>query len=312
MQSFPPVRPASIVTPGPAIVLAAALLALAGCASSPGPSGTSAAPKAIAPADCPDDANIALQVNQYLAMLPIPNPPPSLSIDGATCSARKFVQALSAKQGRVVGYKAGLTTTAMQQRFNVASPLRGVLLEKMLVKDGDTVPAKFGAVPFVESDLIVEVGSAAINDAKTPAEVLASLRAVIPFIELPDRLFTNPNELTAAALIAGNVGARMGVLGQPVPVRNDAAFAAALRDMSIRMVDGAGKVSVGKGSDILGDPLNAVLFIAADLKKHGMALKPGDLLSLGGFGVGAAAPGQSARVTYEGLPGNPSVTVKFQ
>jgi 2-keto-4-pentenoate hydratase len=294
-------RPLSPMLPA-AATAAAFVMALAGCASSSGG----------APADCPDDANIALQVNQYLAMLPLPNPPASLSIDGATCSARKFVEALSAKQGRVVGYKAGLTTTAMQQRFNVSQPLRGVLLEKMLVRDGATVPVKFGAVPFVESDLVVEVGSAAINDAKTPAEVLASLRAVIPFIELPDRLFTNPNQLTAAALIAGNVGARLGVLGQPVPVRNDAAFAAALRDMTVRMVDATGKESVGKGSDILGDPLNAVLFIAADLKKHGMALKPGDLLSLGGFGVGAAAAGQTARVTYEGLPGNPSVSVKFQ
>ncbi len=291
---------------------ATAALVLAACASQGTAPTATSPPKAIAPADCPDDANIALQVNQYLAMLPMPNPPPTLSIDGATCSARKFVDALSARQGRVVGYKAGLTTAAMQQRFGVSQPLRGVLLEKMLVKDGATVPAKFGAIPFVESDLVVEVGSAAINDAKTPAEVLASLRAVIPFIELPDRLFSGTAPPTAAGLIAGNVGARLGVLGQPIPVRNDAAFAAALRDMSVRMVDATGKVSVGKGSDILGDPLNAVLFIAGDLKKHGRALKPGDLLSLGGFGVGAVAPGQSARVTYEGLPGNPTVTVNFQ
>ncbi len=233
-------------------------------------------------------------------------------MEGAACNATKFVAALAAQQGaKVVGYKAGLTTAAIQQRFGVSHPLRGTLLDKMMLQSGATVPAKFGAIPFMESDLVVEVGSVAINSAVTPQQALASLRAVYPFIELPDRMFSSP-QVTAAAIMAGNVGARLGVLGAPIQVRQDAAFADALKNMTVRMVDASGKEHVGKGSDILGDPMNAVLWLVSDLKKQGIALKPGDLLSLGGYGAGVVAAGKSAQVTYEGLPGNPSVTVNFR
>jgi 2-keto-4-pentenoate hydratase len=111
-----------------------------------------------------------------------------------------------------------------------------------------------------------------------------------------------------------NVGARLGVLGAPVPVRNDAAFADALRTMTVRGVDGTGKEhGAAPGSAILDHPLNAVIWLAADLKRAGITLKPGDLLSLGSFSPALpVTAGSTLRVTYEGLPGNPSVQVKFK
>jgi 2-keto-4-pentenoate hydratase len=287
-------------TPAWAALAVAALLA--GCASAP--------PDAPG---CPTAAETQERVRLYLARQPLPNPPPTLTTEAATCGVRKFVAALSATQGPVVGYKAGLTNPAVQQRFGLTAPLKGTLLQAMLLKDGAEVPAQFGARPFLEPDLVVEVGSAAIHDAQTPEQVLPHLRAVIPFIELPDTLVADPSKINAPTLILINVGARLGVLGAPIPVRNDPAFAAALRDMTVRTVDGTGKeLAAAKGAAILGHPLHAVIWLAAELKKEGITLKPGDLLSLGAFGMGPAAAGQTVRVTYEGLPGNPQVAVRFK
>lgn len=285
---------------------AALLLALVGgCASAP--------PTPPDPPTCPTAADIADKVQRFQALQQVPNPPAGLTMDGAACGARKFVAALVPTQGKVVGYKAGLTNPAVQQRFGINTPLRGTLLQNMLLKDGAEVPARFGARPFLEPDLVVEVGSSAIHDATTPLQALASLRAVIPFIELADTLVEDPTKITAATLIANNVGARLGVLGTPIPVRADAAFADALRDMTVRAVDGNGKeLGAAKGAAILGHPLNAVLWIAADLKKDGITLQPGDLLSLGAFGSTTAEPGKTVRVTYEGLPGSAPVSVRFK
>jgi 2-keto-4-pentenoate hydratase len=182
----------------------------------------------------------------------------------------------------------------------------------MLLKDGAEVPAAFGARPFVEPDLVVEVGSSAIHDARTAQEVLASLRAVIPFIELADLLVADPSKITGPGIAVNNVGARLGVLGTPIPARTDAAFADALRQMTVRTVDADGtSLASAPGAAILGDPLNAVIWLAADLKKDGITLRPGDLLSLGAFGNLQPQPGRALRVVYEGLPGNPSVQVRF-
>lgn len=283
-------------------VLLLCLAALAGCATAP--------PE---PPTCPTQAETADRAQRYVALRQVPNPPPTLTMEGAVCGAAKFMAALEPTHGKVVGYKAGLTNPQVQQRFGISSPLRGTLLEKMLLPDNAEVPAKFGARPFLEPDLVVEVRSAAVHEAKTPQEVLAHLSAVVPFIELPDTLVEEPAKINAPTLVLINVGARLGVLGAKVPVRNDAAFADALRDMTVTTVDGTGKTLVqAKGTAILGHPLNAVIWLAAELKKNGITLKPGDLLSLGAFGAGPVAAGTSVRVTYEGLPGNPSVSVRFK
>jgi 2-keto-4-pentenoate hydratase len=93
--------------------MAAAALLLVGCASVP--------PE---PATCPSDAEVAAKVQAFVALQPLADSAPGLTMDGAACGARKFVAGLTATQGKVVGYKAGLTTAAVQQRFGVNVPIR--------------------------------------------------------------------------------------------------------------------------------------------------------------------------------------------
>lgn len=263
---------------------------------------------------CPSQALVAQAASRYLALQPETNPPAEWSPAAAACGQAKFVQSLQPAMGPVVGWKAGLTNAAMQQRFGVNQPVRGTLLQSMMLEDGAQVPAKFGVRPFLEADLLVEVASPAIHEATTPLEVLRSLRAVIPFIELPDVNLADPSRVNGAAITWINVGARFGVRGAPIAVRADAEYVAALRSMRVRVTDGSGReLDAAQGDVILGHPLNAVLWLAADLKRSGITLRPGDLLSLGSFSRPLpAASGASARVSYEGLPGDPSVSVNFR
>ncbi|HYF60974.1 MAG TPA: fumarylacetoacetate hydrolase [Burkholderiaceae bacterium] len=288
----------------PALLGLAAALALAGCSSVP-----------LDPATCPSDAQAAATARRFVALEPEPNPPSTMTMEGAVCARDKLVRALGASQGRVVGYKAGLTNAAVQKRFGHDAPVRGTLFERMIVADGAEVPAKFGARPLFEADLVVEVASSAIHDAKTPLQVLGALRSIRPFIELPDLVVQDPTKLGGVGITAINVGARLGVLGAPIPVSSaDPRLADALRDMTVRLVDGSGKeLDSGRGSAILEHPLNAVIWLAEDLRRSGVVLKPGDLLSLGSFSrLLPPQPGTTVRAVYEGLPGNPSVSVRFR
>jgi 2-keto-4-pentenoate hydratase len=237
-----------------------------------------------------------------------------LSMRDAECGRRRLVERLEASDNRIVGYKAGLTNRALQERFGVASPVRGVLLEKMLLADGADVPADFGARPLVEADLLVVVKDAAIHQARTRVEVLRSLSMVIPFIELPDLLVAEGEKLSAPLIVSLNVGARLGVVGKGVPVQATPEFADALAAMRVVVSDQGGKeLASGKGAAILDQPLNAVLWLVQDLEKSKTRLKPGDLLSLGSFTDPLAPyPGLGVTVRYEGLPGNPAVSVRFR
>ena len=88
----------------------------------------------------------------------------------------------------------------------------------------------------------------------------------------------------------------------------------ALRDMQVTMVDAAGaNLGGGKGSDILGHPLNAVVWLAQALAKEGQSMKVGQLISLGSFSpLVPPKVGMKVTVTYADLPGAKPVSVSFK
>lgn len=269
---------------------------------------------APAHAACMSDADVAAMHDAYTKRQPAPNPEGLSAADGE-CSRAKFNKLLQAQMGPPVGYKAGLTNPAVQKRFEHDSPVWGVLYKPMLLASPATVDAAFGARPLFEADLLVRVSDESINRAATADDVLKAIDQVIPFIELPDLVVQAPAppKLNGAGITAINVGARLGVTGTPIPVQATPAFSDALRDFVAVVKGGGAEVDRGKGSDVLGHPLNAVVWLAKDMARSGVSMKKGDLISLGSFSrLLPPKPGLAVEVVYEGLPGNPSVAVSFR
>lgn len=268
-------------------------------------------------AECLSDAQVQALVDAYEAKSPAANPE-GLNEDDGRCTRAKFNVLLAKRYGALAGYKAGLTNPAVQKRFNYDRPVWGVLYPAMLLANGSTVDAAFGTRSLHEADLLVRVKSATINQAKTPADVLEAIDQIIPFIELPDLLVQAPPKLNGPAISAINVGARLGVIGSPIPIppyRGErCALLDALRDMTVVMSDAnGGELARGKGSDILGHPLNAVIWLADALAKEGLKMKRGDLISLGSFSpLLPPKAGSGTTVTYIGLPDAKPVSVNFK
>ncbi|HXF65379.1 MAG TPA: fumarylacetoacetate hydrolase [Burkholderiales bacterium] len=269
---------------------------------------------APAHAACPSHERINTILRYMEAREPVRGLRTDLSLADAECGQRRLVDKLGSSGNRVVGYKAGLTSRAAQERFGIASPVRGVLLERMLLADGAEVAADFGARPALEPDLLVVVRDSAIHRARTPLEALRSISMVVPFIELPDLVVAEGEKLSASLLVLLNVGARLGVVGRGIPVEATPEFARALAAMRVVVLDQKGKeLASGTGAAILDHPLEAVLWLARDLERSRIRLRAGDLLSLGSF-TAPLVPrsGLAVTVRYEGLPGNPEVSVRFK
>ncbi|WP_308915492.1 2-keto-4-pentenoate hydratase [Jannaschia sp. LMIT008] len=261
-------------------------------------------------AACATDDEVAAFVEAFTARTPATALGADGSMEDARCTQAKLATAMESELGPVIGYKAGLTSPPAQERFGVTEPVRGVLYRDMMLEDGAAVPAAFGIVPFFEADLVMVVGSAAINEASTPEAVMASVSAIHPFIELPDLMLAQGQPLTGETITSMGVGPRMGVLGAAIPVEEPAVMAAALGSMTVRMTDAAGEVlTEAPGAAVLGHPAQAVMWLVGD----GVTLRPGDLISVGSFGplMPPAKAGGEAMVTYLGLPGDPTVRVRF-
>ncbi len=167
----------------------------------------------------------------------------------------EFNEAITPVFGKVVGYKAGLTNPSVQKVFGVTAPVRGTLMEKMILKSGTTIEANFGARPLYEGDLILRVGSDAINGATTPMEALRSIDAAIPFIELPDLVYAKDVKINGPLLAAVNVAARYGIVGEPIPVQATPEWMERLKTFKCQIYDEKGTMLIeGPGIEPPGSP----------------------------------------------------------
>ena len=267
-----------------------------------------------ASAACPDRAQAIAE--KWRRAEPVRGLSADLAMQEAVCIRDQLIGRLQPSLGRITGYKAGLTSKAVQQRFGYDQPVRGVLLAGMLRPETRyPVSAAFGARPVAEADLLVEIKDGSINEARTHLDVLQGLASVIPFIELPDLMIAEGEPLTGPVITAINVGARQGIYGsRPIPVQTTRAFADRLADMRVVVTGAGGKtLSESPGTAILGHPLNAVLWLVADLRKADIRLKAGDVLSLGAFSPPLPVHATtSVAVRYIGLPGDPEIAVRFR
>jgi len=256
----------------------------------------------------------SLAARKFLNKEPVVETDPAMSMEQALAARERFLQIAAKGLGKVAGYKAGLTNPAAQKAFGVSHPVRGTLFDAMLLKSGATVPADFGTRSFSEGDFAVRVGDERINSAKTPDEALRYIDAVIPCIELADLVYDKKVKLTAAAITVINVGARFFVLGEPLNVEPSPEWRARLKGFTVKLYDEKNDLlAEGKGENLLGDPLNVVLWIRDSLAAEGKQLKKGDILSLGSVTkIIPSKAGSAIRATYTGLDPKGLVDVRVQ
>lgn len=262
-------------------------------------------------AACPSDATMAAFAQNVLANRPNALIEGMTSLEDGFCAQRKLVDLLSAHWGRPVGYKVGLTAPPAQQMFGINHPVRGVIFEGTVRnRSGAELPAAFGAGATIEADFILRVRDGAINDAgRDHMAILRALDLAIPYIELPDTFIQG--KLDAPNLLAMNVAARLGVLGEPIPVEATRDFADRLANMTVTLSDDSGKEwARTPGRAVLGHPLNVVAYLVEDLAKEGRRLAPGDLLSVAGYSPPLPiSPGRLYTLRYDGLVPGAAATV---
>jgi 2-oxo-hept-3-ene-1,7-dioate hydratase len=267
----------------------------------------------MASAACPDDAAVASYLDDFKAAKVSQGFGKDITPDDARCARGKLIEALPRVLGKQVGYKALFTNTESQKRFGVSGPAWGAMFGGFMLFNSTLVYARQGAKLRYEADFIVVVKDAGLADAQSPLEALQHISALIPFIELPDIMLDGSP--TGLELVATNAAFRGGVLGPRIPVEPSRKLLDALAKMDVVVSEDRTGREIGRarGNVMMGQPIRAALWLAKALKKDGIELKSGDMLSLGGFLAPAPVErGTTISVTYVGLPDNPVVVVHFE
>lgn len=190
---------------------------------------------------------------------------------------------LEALDGRSpAGFKAGLTSVAGQQRFNLREPIVGVLWpDSALSFDGDKAVIKHADFrkPMLEMELAFRVNTLIPEPLADVSEVQYVVSEVMPALEIPDLGFDSTVGLTGEAIVAANAGARAFLLGPALdPETVDInAVRARLR------LDGS-TLQRGDATQVMGNQWKALFWLINTLVEQGWVIQPGQVLLTGAMG----------------------------
>lgn len=180
---------------------------------------------------------------------------------------------------RIVGRKAGLTAKAVQQQFGVDQPDFGVLFDDMRVADGGFLSPALCIQAKAETEIAFVLGADLPSRDCLPIEVARAVANVHAAIEIVDSRISDW-KITFADTVADNGSSAFFVLADKGMPLNPLELETAEMTMTI----GGEVVSTGKGSAVLGSPLNAAAWLARTLAERGEPLKAGDILLTGALG----------------------------
>ncbi|MGG1659115.1 2-keto-4-pentenoate hydratase [Brevibacillus sp. NRS-1366] len=184
------------------------------------------------------------------------------------------------KGAKIVGKKIGLTSEAMQQMFHVTTPDYGHLLDSMMHVDGDTLSLD----GFIEPKLESEIGFVLKKDLHGPgvsvADVIEATAYVVPAFEVIDSRIRDW-KIKFEDTVADNGSSARAILGgKPTHLLN-----LDLHHIGMVVTRNGQQIVTAAGAAVMGNPLQAVAWLANVLGEYGISLKAGEVILSGALTV---------------------------
>ena len=219
---------------------------------------------------------------------------PGITLDDAYAVQATLVARKVAAGAKVIGWKIGLTSRAMQSQLAIDTPDSGVLFDDMAFADGATVPAGRFIQPRVEAEIAFVLKAPLRGAGLTRDQVLAATEAVVPALEILDTRILRADPSTGAVrkifdTVADNAANAGIVMGRQ---RH------APQDFDLRWVgailkrDGVVE-ETGLGAGVLDDPVTGIIWLAERLAQYGQGLAAGEVVLSGSFIRAVEAPSGS-------------------
>ena len=207
---------------------------------------------------------------------------PDIDMDDAYKIQNAFTARKADAGQKIVGWKIGLTSKAMQNALNIDIPDSGVLFDNMVFQTGNTVPKGHFIQPRVEAE-IAFVMKHDVNDASIET-IIAATDYVTPSLEILDTRILRADPTTGQArrvfdTISDNAANAGIVLG---------AEKHTLGSIDLRWVGAILKrddvvEETGLGAAVLDDPLLSMSWLVERLATYGQKIRAGDIVLSGSF-----------------------------
>ena len=190
------------------------------------------------------------------------------------------VRDLKLAAGRTVkGHKIGLTSKAMRDMFSATEPDYGFIFDNWFELEGASVQRNAMNRPLVEVELAFVMGKDLKGPSINAADVIRATDFILPALEIVDSRYKGRGNNMLVDSISDAATCGFVVLGGN-PVK--------LTDVDVRRLSASLSINgqimeSGSASAVMGNPINAVVWLANKLHEFGVAMQPGDVILSGSF-----------------------------
>lgn len=211
----------------------------------------------------------------------VPIPPftdddPSLGMADGYAIQKELVPLLLADGDRIVGYKVGVTSAAMQKLIGIDSPDYGPVFASTVYADGDTIPLDKFIQPKVEAEIVFVLESRLAGPGVTTMDARRAIAGAAASMEIVDSRIEDWRIKLAdtVADLASNGAVAISSRLVPLDGLNP-------RMVGMTITRNGELLDTGAGAAALGDPVAVVAWLANVLGENGVALEPGHLVMTG-------------------------------
>jgi 2-keto-4-pentenoate hydratase len=192
---------------------------------------------------------------------------------------RHIIAAALAAGDRRVGRKIGLTAPAVQRQLGVDQPDFGTLLRSMTAVQDRPIAAGLLLQPRIEAEIAFVLASGIADRDPSLAATAAAIGEARPALEIVDSRIAGW-DITIADTVADNASSGMFVLGEQRLTLDEFDPVA----VTMAMTEDGTEVSAGSGGACLGNPLEAVRWLARAAVELGDPLRAGEVILSGALG----------------------------
>jgi len=219
---------------------------------------------------------------------------PDMTLDDAYAVQSELVALKKAAGRKVIGWKIGLTSRAMQQALNITTPDSGVLLDDMLFQTGDTIPAGRFIQPRIEAEIAFVMKSPLQGSNVTRDDVIDATDYVAPSLEILDtRVQRVDPETGKARIIVDTIADNAANAGIVLGAERHAVDSVDLRWAGAILKRDGVVEETGLGAAVLDDPVTGILWLVHRLAQYGDGIAVGDVVLSGSFIRAVEAPSGS-------------------
>ena len=209
---------------------------------------------------------------------------PGMTMDHAYAVQAALIERRQRAGHKVIGWKIGLTSKAMQYALNIDIPDSGMLMDDMLFSDGATVPAGRFIQPRIEAEIAFVMKAPLAGGDVTRDDVIAATDYVAPSIEILDtRIQRNDPATGKTRVITDTISDNAANAGIVLGPQRHAIDAHDLRWVGA-IVSRNGEVEeTGLGAGVLNDPVQGIVWLARRMEQYGQRIEAGQVILSGSF-----------------------------